>query len=63
MRQLESITDSMEMNLSKFQEIVEDKEAWQATVPWGSQRVRHELATEQPQHYFLKGKDSLTASF
>ena len=31
--------------------------------PWGSQRVRHELATEQPQHYFLKGKDSLTASF
>ena len=25
MRQLESITDSMEMNLSKFQEIVEDK--------------------------------------
>ena len=31
--------------------------------PWGSQRVRHELATEQPQHYFLKGKDSLTARF
>ena len=29
----------------------------------GSQRVRHNLATEQPKHYFLKGKDSLRASF
>ena len=32
MRWLGSITDSMDMNLRKLQEIVEDREAWQATV-------------------------------
>ena len=36
----------MDMNLSKFLEIVKDTEAWSAAVH-GSQRVRHELATEQ----------------
>ena len=30
MRWLESITDSMDMNLSKLQEIVEDRGAWHA---------------------------------
>ena len=29
---LYSITDSVDMNLSKLQEIVKDKEAWHATV-------------------------------
>ena len=28
---LDSITDSMDMNLSKVQEIVEDRRAWHAT--------------------------------
>ena len=32
MRWLDSITDSMDMNLSKFREIVEDREAWRAIV-------------------------------
>ena len=32
MRWLDSITDSMDINLSKFQEIAEDRGAWHAAV-------------------------------
>ena len=32
MRWLDSITDSMDINLSKRRDIVEDKETWHATV-------------------------------
>ena len=48
-RWLESFTDSVDMNLSKLGEIVEDREAWQATVH-GVQRIGHNLATELQQY-------------
>ena len=32
MRWLDSINDSMDMSLSKFREIVKDREAWRATI-------------------------------
>ena len=40
LRWLDRITHSMDMNLSKLQEVVKDRGAWGATVH-GSQRVRH----------------------
>ena len=48
MRWLDSINSSMNMNLSKLWEIVEDRGAWHAAVHW-LQRVRHDLITEQQQ--------------
>ena len=45
-RWLDSITNSMDMNLSKHQEIVKNREP-DVLQSMGSQIVRHDLATEQ----------------
>jgi len=46
MKWLDSITDSKDTDLSKFQEIVEDRGAWQAAVH-GVAKSRTDLVTEQ----------------
>ena len=45
MRWLYSMTDSIDMNLSKFQGVVKDRVAWCVAII-GLQRVGHDLVTE-----------------
>ena len=55
-RWLDSITDSMDMNLSKFWKIVEDRGACMLQ-SIGSQRVGHDLATQQQQQHIAKHEE------
>ena len=45
-RWLDSITDTVDIDLSKLWEIVKDRGAWCAAVH-GLQRIGHDLVTEQ----------------
>ena len=54
-RGLDSITDSMYMNLSKLWGMVRDREAWRA-IGHRVQRVRHSWVTEQQQHGYFAMK-------
>ena len=49
-RRLKRITDSMDMSLGRFWEMVKDREAW-CTAIIGSQRVGHDLVTERQQQF------------
>ena len=57
-RWLYSIINSLDMNLSKLQEVVEDRGAWHAAVH-GLQRVGHNLVTEQQQEQVYRPCSSL----
>ena len=53
MRWLDGITDSVDMNLGKPWETVRDRERPGILQSMGSQRLRHDLATEQQQLFIV----------
>ena len=51
MRQLDSVTNSMDMNLSKSWELVRGRGAWHATAHGVSESDNNDLATLQQQQH------------
>ena len=51
MRWLDSITNSMDISLSKLRDIVKDREAWRAAVRGVAKSQSHDLVTEQQQQW------------
>ena len=56
---IDSITDSMNMNLSKLQEIVKDREAWHAAIHGVTKSQTQLKVNNNPQRYVLRSISSV----
>ena len=53
MRWLDGITDSMDMSLGKFQEMVKDRENWCVAVPWGHKKLNTAEQWQQEVNFII----------
>ena len=55
LRWLDGITNSKDMSLSKLWDLVKDREAWSAAVPWTARRSNQSILKEISPEYSLEG--------